>query len=266
MNGNYGLVYPAEKDYYDVNVTNSNFSKLADGIDAVKSGGLKKEVVIASYNTANPYKSVSDYVCTETNASEILAEAVNSCCEGGVILFLDGDYYFGSMVTVDKSVTIWGYGTNTRFIQADQFTGYAILELTKDNTVVKEICMEDSVKAVSGIHLISVSAQSVSVGDCSFVMNRSNESNGVAPLYTESYRCRVLMVGCYIRKHNDAKYVINAENTVIYGVVMGNYCECIDNDEELSVSINVKNIASAQKVKYGAQNTKLFVNGGAYNG
>ncbi len=265
MNENYGLVYPAEKDYYDVNVTNSNFSKLADGIDVIKNGGLKKEVVIAAYNTLNPYKSVSDYVCTETNASEIFEKAVNDCCEGGVILFLDGDYYFSSTVTVDKSVTIWGYGTNTRFIQADQFTGYALIKLNKDNTVIKEICMEDSERATGGIHFLSISAVSVSVGDCSFIIN-NDDDNGIVPVYIESYKCRILMVGCYIRKHDDDKYVINAPQAVLYGIVMGNYCECIDTDEELSVKINVINTASAKRIKYGAQNTQLYVKGSVYNG
>lgn len=265
MNGNYGLVYPSESDYYDVGVTNLNFSKLADSIDDIKSGGLKKEVVVAAYNSLNPYKEVSDYVCGRTNASEVLANAVNDCCEGGVILFLDGDYYFSSAVEINKSVTLWGYGSSTRFIQGDEFTGYALIKLNKADSVVREICFEDNLKAVGGIHFINVNAVSVSVGDCSFIMNRGSEDNYVAPVYITAYRCRILMVGCFIRKHNDLKYTISANETALYGVVMGNYCECIDDDSELSVRINVVSSDSVKKIKCGAQDTMFFVKGGKYN-
>ncbi len=266
MNNNYGLVYPAASDYYDVSVTNSNFSKLADSIDDVKSGGLKKEIVVAAYNSLNPYKEVSDYICTGEDDSDVLASAVADCCEGGVIVLLDGDYYLSSTVTVNKSVTLWGYGTNTRFVQADEFNGYTMLMLTKANTTVKEISFEDSEKAAGGIHFISTSATSVSLGDCSFIINRNDTGNLVAPLYTEASRCRVLVVGCNVRKHDDGKYFIQGEDTVVYGVVMGNYCECTDTDGELSISINVKNAASAIRLKCGAQNTEIYVKGSIYNG
>ena len=36
MNTNYGLTYPKETDFYDINIFNSNFSALADGIDSAK--------------------------------------------------------------------------------------------------------------------------------------------------------------------------------------------------------------------------------------
>ena len=51
MNTNYGLTYPKETDFYDINIFNSNFSALADGIDKAKNNNTVKsnyEIVIAS--------------------------------------------------------------------------------------------------------------------------------------------------------------------------------------------------------------------------
>lgn len=266
MNGNYGLVYPAERDYYDVNVTNSNFSKLADGIDSVKSGGLKREVVVASYDTVNPYKSVSDFVCTKNNASAVLSQAAEKCCEGGVIVLLDGTYILSSTVEFDKTVTIVGYGMNTRIVQSDVYSNYSLIKINGANSVVKDICIEDNVKSTRFVHLVAVSATSVSFCNCNFIINNQGTGNEASPIYTQAYRCRIMMLGCYIRKHSNNKYVINAGDTVLLGVVTGNYCECIDDDSELAISINVINNNSAGRVKYGAQNTEFYVKGVAYNG
>lgn len=266
MNGNYGLTYPSEKDYYDVNVTNENFSKLADGIDAVKSGGLRKEVVVAAYNSKNPYKVVADFVCTKDNCSTVIANAINNCCDGGVVLLLDGDYYLKSTVNINKVVSLWGYGNKTRIIQADNFTGYALFNLAANNISLKQLKLEDSITSVRGIHLITITSQIAGIGGCEFYMNRGGEDNTVAPVYTEAYSCRLLMVGNYIRKHDDGKYCVNADSTNLCGVVVGNYCENMDSDSELAIGINVKNTGSVSKVKHGAQNTKFYVNGGEYNG
>ena len=174
MNNNYGLVYPNEGDYYDVNITNSNFSKIADEIDEIKSGGLKREIVVASYDTVNPYKEAADFVCNESNGSNILKVAVESCCEGGMILLLDGSYYLDSTVEVNKSITICGYGSATKIIQGNEFTGYALIKLKKANTTIREVSMADSVTSNRAVHLICVDALSASIGNCEFSINRSH--------------------------------------------------------------------------------------------
>ena len=42
MNTNYGLTYPKETDFYDINIFNRNFSTLADGIDKAKNNNTVK--------------------------------------------------------------------------------------------------------------------------------------------------------------------------------------------------------------------------------
>ena len=266
MNNNYGLVYPSEKDYYDVNVTNNNFSKLADGIDLVKGGGLKKEVVIASFDTQNKFKEAADFVATKNNGSEIFTSAVSQCCEGGRIVVLDGTYYFNFMVNINKSVQILGFGAKTRIIQGNTFKEYALFNVSANNTTLKDISFSDNSMSERSIHLVCVSGGNIAIGNCDFTMERSDSDDSVAPVYTDGYRCRILMVGCYIRKHKDSKYSINAGKTILIGVVAGNYCENIDTDEELSLEINVINKLSASRVKYGAQNTVLRIKGAVYNG
>ena len=60
MNTNYGLTYPKETDFYDINIFNSNFSALADGIDSVKNTTVKgnHEIVIASENSSERVKKL----------------------------------------------------------------------------------------------------------------------------------------------------------------------------------------------------------------
>ena len=46
MNTNYGLTYPKETDFYDINIFNSNFSALADGIDKAKNNNTVKSCLL----------------------------------------------------------------------------------------------------------------------------------------------------------------------------------------------------------------------------
>lgn len=265
MNGNFGLTYPSESDYYNINVFNNNFSKLADGIDKVKSGGIKKEIVIASYNSTNPYKEVADFVCTRNNGAEVIANAIDACNSGGMVLFLDGDYYLKSMVVVNKAVTLCGFGAKTRIIQDNVFTGYAMLSLKERNITIKDLRFEDSQNSVSGIHIIEVMTNNVIIGNCDFIMNWTVRTDDVSVVYVESYKCRVLMVGCYISKHSDNGYVIYSRDSLLYGVVMGNYCESMDDDSEIVFKIYVKNVGSASRIRYAAQNTAFYSSGGVIN-
>lgn len=267
MNNNYGLVYPSLKDYYDVNVTNSNFSKLADGIDAVKSGGLKKEIVVATYDTVNSYKDVADYVCTKTNASEILQKAIDSCKSGGVIMLLDGSYTINATVNINKEITIMGFGNKTNIIQADVFTGYTMFNASANNITIKDLTFNDSTNAITSVYFVTVNNISIKIGGCDFILNRNNTQNQYAAIYCPGYKCRVLVMGCYMRKHNDSGSFIYSGDCITTGVVMGNYCEDIDDDNELPITIWAKNNDSAAKIKNGAQKTVINLKtGGVYNG
>ena len=54
MNNNYNITYPSGTDYYDINVFNNNFSKLADAVDSVRSSGYQGDIIVAAYNSTNP--------------------------------------------------------------------------------------------------------------------------------------------------------------------------------------------------------------------
>ena len=58
MNNNYNITYPSGTDYYDINVFNNNFSKLADAVDSVRSSGYQGDIIVAAYNSTNPLKKL----------------------------------------------------------------------------------------------------------------------------------------------------------------------------------------------------------------
>ncbi|MGN1317992.1 MAG: hypothetical protein ACI4VF_03180 [Lachnospirales bacterium] len=267
MNDNYGLVYPDLKDYYDVNVTNSNFSKLADSIDALKKSGVKKEVVIAAYNSQNKYKEVADFVCNKNDCKSVIANAIESCCEGGEILFLDGDYYFESTLEVNKAVRILGYGVKTRFNVANTFTGYCMLNIKADNVTIKDISFFDNPDYNMYLHYICLGCLNVTICGCDFNMNIKHSADSISAIYIESYKCRLLVMGCYFRRYDDESWFIYGKKSIIVGVCIGNYSENIENDSELKIKIYTSNTDSASRIKTGAQNTYIFANtGGVYNG
>lgn len=72
MNTNYGLTYPKETDFYDINIFNRNFSALADGIDKAKNNNTVKsnyEIVIASENSSERVKKTADFICSAEDSS-----------------------------------------------------------------------------------------------------------------------------------------------------------------------------------------------------
>ena len=60
-NKNYNITYPVQSDYYNVDVTNGNFSKIADVLDLI-----------------NDSKVDSDYVDTEISKLMVKRMSVNS--------------------------------------------------------------------------------------------------------------------------------------------------------------------------------------------
>lgn len=268
MNGNYDLTYPKESDYYDINVFNTNFSNLADGIDEIKSGGVKNAVVVASYNTTNKYKEVADYVCTKANASSVLKNAIAACNEGGVLLLLDGDYYIESTVTINKSITFCGMGCKTNIIQGTTLATYTMLTVTAAGVKIKDMTFSDNTSGTKNVSIISVKEENISIGNCSFILQRDYSANACSVLYLEIAECRILMVSNYIKKHNDSNYIVGISGVYdMKGVFMGNYVESSDDKTALVFGIGVNSSTSAAKIMYAAQNTKIYLpSGEVYNG
>ena len=84
MNDKYGLVYPSLEDYYDVEVTNGNFSKLADGIDKAKTdinagyGNLEEMINNLDDNIAYVHSSLTNAVSNNSKTIGELSTKINT--------------------------------------------------------------------------------------------------------------------------------------------------------------------------------------------
>ena len=93
MNTNYGLTYPKETDFYDINFFSSNFSALADGIDSAIIITVigNHEIVIASENSSERVKKVADFICSAEDSSIVFQNAINAV-EVGCSIFVASGY------------------------------------------------------------------------------------------------------------------------------------------------------------------------------
>ena len=109
MNTNYGLTYPKETDFYDINIFNSNFSALADGIDSAKNTTVKgnHEIVIASENSSERVKKVADFICSAEDSSIVFQNAINTVEVGCSIFVASGYYKFKSTVNIQNTLHTW---------------------------------------------------------------------------------------------------------------------------------------------------------------
>ncbi len=260
MNYNYGLVYPSQDSFYNVDVTNNNFSRLADGIDAAKSGGAKSAVVVAAYNSKNPLKANADFTCGTGDCIPTLNSALEKVNEGGEILLLDGDYYIKTRLMVEKSVTIRGMGGNhSRINKHDDSTDIIMLYLSARNVNLKDIGIYTDSNA-SGSHGIFVVGSGSVIEGCRFKMNEIVGYDVYTNVYLSNLGGHVRINGCVFEKYNDDRYNILSDGNWS-GVVYGNYCINTESEKQMDVKINLNSNESWQNMSFGAQKSKIYLGG-----
>lgn len=177
-------------------------SAVYSAISNIKTNN-RTHIVIATYDTKNPLKSNADYTCTETNATDILKQAIISIGEGGKIELLDGTYnlsYSAGSFNIYKSITIEGQGFKTVINQpADTVAGETmpIFDITAANISIRNMMLSAS-RVTSPAAIITQSAQGAIYDNVFFIRN-THESEPYSVCiegtgdckYTRIQNCRV---------------------------------------------------------------------------
>ena len=177
-------------------------SAVYSAISNIKTNN-RTHIVIATYDTKNPLKLNADYTCTETNATDILKQAIISVGEGGKIELLDGTYnlsYSAGSFNIYKSITIEGQGFKTVINQpADTVAGETmpIFDITAPNISIRNMMLSAS-RVTSPTAIITQSAQGTIYDNVFFIRN-THESEPYSVCiegtgdcrYTRIQNCRV---------------------------------------------------------------------------
>ncbi len=260
MNNNYGLIYPSQDSFYNVDVTNSNFSKLADGIDAARSGGSKSSVIVAAYNSNDPLKEYADFKCGTGDCIPVLNSALEKVQEGGELLLLDGDYYIKTCILVEKSISIRGMGgKHTRINKHEDSSDNVMLYLRAGGVRVEKIGIYSNECASDSHGIFVVGSESV-IDSCRFKMSEVLGYNVYTNIYLSNIGGHVRISNCIFDKYKDERYNILGEG-MWYGVINGNYCINSESGKPMDVRINLYNQESYENMSVGAQRSQIFVNG-----
>jgi hypothetical protein len=140
----------------------------------------RTHIVIATYDTKNPLKSNADYICTSTNASSVLKNAINAVAKGGRIELLDGTYqlqYDEDVIEISKAITIVGCGYCTVLKQpVDTNAGEAkaIFNITAADVRIKSMMICDA-NVTSPVAMITQKTDTVTYDDLFFIFNGSED-------------------------------------------------------------------------------------------
>lgn len=266
MNSNYNLVYPEATDYYNINVFNSNFSNLADGIDEAKAGGYKDNIIVAAYNSTNPLKSCADYTCTQNDCASILSSAITKAGNCGKVTLLDGDFYLNSLLDVRNSVHISGMGkffTKLHKIN-NNIEAYLIRLLCSEITIdnMGFLCETEN----SNFFMIYIGYTNSEINSCFFSATNSNtlynEAGFIMIDYTRGFTA---IRDCIFEKYSNLPYIVRAEKSQWRGIMNGNFVTNLEGYTQVPVAVNLINITSYNEIDFGNQKTNVYLKGALLN-
>ena len=258
MNTNYGLTYTKETDFYDINIFNSNFSALADGIDSAKNITVKgnHEIVIASENSSERVKKVADFICSAEDSSIVFQNAINAVEVGCSIFVASGYYKFKSTVNINKTLYIHGCNNSTNLYQAGADSVKAIFNITAKDVELKNLKFADS-KGNSSEPLLYIQAENVVIDTCWFEQYQ-NTKLSVNAIYFKNCSALMRIVNCcFAKMENDSATVINCKSVNSAGIISGNYCLSNNYMGNMPVKISVKDSLSKSRLITGNQNTEF---------
>ncbi len=260
MNNNYGLVYPSQDNYYNIDVFNNNFSKLADGIDMIRSGSSKSQTIVAAYDSKNPLKGYADFVCTANDCSEAFKNALAQTEQGGELLLLDGNFYLKYSFDINKAVTVRGMGgrfTRIHKHESMPVTENNIFKVTAENVNIKDIGIHNIVDGTD-MHCICLFRPNQVIDGCCFTQGDSRPGNNMSGIYLSNKGGYVRISNCTFEKYNNTTDNIYIDDKW-YGTIYGNACSEIDSDSPLPVKITLFSDKSYENIGFGAQNGAIYV-------
>lgn len=259
MNTNYGLTYPKETDFYDINIFNRNFSALADGIDKAKNSNTVKsnyEIVIASENSSERVKKTADFICSAEDSSIVFQNAINSAEDGCSIFVASGYYKFKSTVNINKTLYIHGCNNTTNLYQVGGNSVKAIFNITGKDVELKNLKFGDS-KGNESEPLLYVRAENIVIDTCWFAQYQNTQLNVNSICFKNCSAFMRIVNCCFARMENDTATIINCNSVPSAGIISGNYCLSNNYMGNMPVKISVMDSSSKSKLIIGNQNTEF---------
>lgn len=219
-NLNMGLTYPTAEDYYDVEVFNSNFSRIAD----LACRNRESKIIVATYKSRDPLVSYADFYCTDDNAGAIIKNAVDAAGPGGKVLLLDGTYYIKEEVFADKGVIIEGLDRSKTILQQVDADGVApiALKLWADNIWVRNLTIRAAENQTTPAAPISVFFDNCTIENVIFDFT-TTQATGAYPIYFGTGSIRACVRYClFYRNVTPEPGDMKAENTNFAGIFIGN--------------------------------------------
>lgn len=176
----------------------------------------RTEVIIRSYNTPTNVKGYyyADYVCTSSNAREVIQNAVNNCGAGSTIRLLPGSYDINcfengnySTITINKNLTIIGSGMESTVISqtgdSDNGEASSIFTVTDGNVVFKDFRVQDATGEIYNASPVfgSGTVSNVTLENLFFILRNGDGSNSGGIIRAKMSNCRIL--NCRVFKNAD---------------------------------------------------------------
>lgn len=265
MNNNYNITYPSGTDYYDINVFNNNFSKLADAVDSVRSSGYQGDIIVAAYNSTNPLKNYAHFTCTQGDCSNILNSALSKVNAGGRIILLDGDFYLTNVWTINKKVNITGMGKfYTTFNKRDDNMQAQLIKTTANEILIENIGFKTNPNT-SNSNIISIGSNKVEINSCYFYITYTGSGDSACPIHFSYQFAYTAIRNCLIEKYKDNRYIVRAENSQWRGIMTGNFVTNISDNSQLAVAVNLMNQTSKDQIDFSGQKTAIYIKGSLVN-
>ncbi|MBS4869089.1 MAG: hypothetical protein KHZ95_05250 [Eubacterium sp.] len=265
MNNNYNITYPSGTDYYDINVFNNNFSKLADAVDSVRSSGYQGDIIVAAYNSTNPLKNYAHFTCTQGDCSNILNSALSKVNAGGRIILLDGDFYLTNIWTINKKVHITGMGKfYTTFNKRDDNIQAQLIKTTANEILIENIGFKTNPNT-SNSNIISIGSNKVEINSCYFYITYTGSGDSACPIHFSYQFAYTAIRNCLIEKYKDNRYIVRAENSQWRGIMTGNFVTNISDNSQLAVAVNLMNQTSKDQIDFSGQKTAIYIKGSLVN-
>lgn len=189
----------AENVSYDNTESGLNSNNVKGAIDEVytdltshKADNVHKQrtatVIVATYNSKQSSKDGADYVCSQTNAQEVINQAIQSIADtGGKVVLMEGIYNISSPIYINVSnVTLEGMGQST-VIDANKTPISCIGCENVENVTIKSITFKNTGGNYNCIHFVNVT--NCVVADCKLVNNGGNGINMIQAIDSTVRNC-----------------------------------------------------------------------------
>lgn len=172
--------------------TNQEIGQVASDLAAHKAENVHKQrtatVIVATYNSKQSSKDGADYICSETDAQEVINQAIQDIADtGGKIILMEGIYNISSRININVSnVTLEGMGQST-VIDANETRANCISCENVENVTIKSITFKNTGGAYNCMYFSNVT--NCVVADCKLVNNGGNGISMVQAIESTVRNC-----------------------------------------------------------------------------